>query len=335
MNRLSLLVVLLAVPPLLHSEVDPEPPVSEPGLRQTLRWGKGGPVAFSSDGKVVAVGDSSGVVQVRRLPGGKLLHTVKTHGLSGRTPSCLTLSPDGKKLAVIASDAKVRLYPLGAKKGLDSSEPMYIEISPLVFSFDGKTLATFSDGHTIRFWEVATGKAKAGAIKVGENCDSLAFSPDGKLIATGHYHPRPCAQLAVWNVATGKKVRNLGFLEARTFALAFSPDGKLVAGADQNGNLKLFDVARGKELHDLKGHTDYITALAFTPDSKTIASGARQKGDSTIRLWDVTTGHQRAVLKCPGGVWSMTFRSDGRILYSSGSNGVLRLWDLPTKWKHE
>ena len=43
----------------------------------------------------------------------------------------------------------------------------------------------------------------------------------------------------------------------------------------------------------LKGHTGAVVAVAFSPDSKTLASASY---DGTLKLWDMTTGKERATL---------------------------------------
>ena len=64
----------------------------------------------------------------------------------------------------------------------------------------------------------------------------------------------------------------------------------------------------------LKGHTNQIHDLAFAPDGKTLASTG-WFGDSAVRLWDVETGKDRAVLK-PGGTESQVeFSPDGMFLF--------------------
>jgi WD40 repeat protein len=334
-----LLASTLAVWPLAAAPVPlPKPEADPVQLQRVLRWdaGRQVSVAFSHDGALVALGDDeSGIVQVRRLPTGSLVAKVRTHGLSGQRPSCLTLRSDGKVLAAIAADETVRLHSLGDRKLLDLGKAVRLSISPVAFHPDGKTLATFATGDVIRYHDVASGNEVGAPITVGDNADALAFSPDGKQIAAGFYHGKPIHQVAIWDVATGKHLRRLGFLDARTSVVAFSPDGKRLAGADQNGNLKLWSTATGKLLYDLKGHTDYITALAFTPDGKTLVSGARMKGDSTIRFWDVASGEQQAMRTCSRGVWAMVVRQDGRTLYTGSSDGTIRLWDVPAWWSSD
>jgi WD40 repeat protein len=47
----------------------------------------------------------------------------------------------------------------------------------------------------------------------------------------------------------------------------------------------------------LKGHTEGLYSLAFSPDGKTLASCG---SDSTIRLWDASTGKEMKSLKSKG-----------------------------------
>jgi hypothetical protein len=69
-----------------------------------------------------------------------------------------------------------------------------------------------------------------------------------------------------------------------------------------------------------------VYALAFTPDGRTLISGGR---DRTIRLWDLATGRERAVLRAyAGGATALAVTPDGRTLISGSNDGTVRLWDV-------
>lgn len=73
------------------------------------------------------------------------------------------------------------------------------------------------------------------------------------------------------------------------------------------------------------GHTAEITALAFSPDRHWLATGS---SDTTIRIWEVATGHQPLTLTGhTKTVTGLAFSPDGRRVASSGADGTLRVWD--------
>jgi WD40 repeat protein len=315
-----------------------EPDVKEPRLRQAHRWLKGRRVvaAFAPRGDVVALSKpATGKVELRGLPGGKLLRTLKVHGLHGEKPRCLTFSPDGKLLAAAADDENVRQYAVSGKGVLDLGKAVRISISPVCCQADGKCLVTFAGELNIRRHDVVTGKPVGRDIPVGEYADAMACSPDGKRVATVHHDGAGREEVALWGVGTGKKEAVLGHFRARAFAMVFSPCGKYLAAGDEDGNIQLFDLAR-RTARGLKGHTEQITALAFTSDGRTLASGAHGEGyekeDSTIRFWEVPAGKLRGKVTSPRGVWNLGWRHDDRVLYSSSLDGAVHLWDVPRAW---
>jgi WD40 repeat protein len=317
-------------------EPDPEPDVTRPQVRCIFRLGGDDPVsiALQPGGDRVAVGNErTGVVDIRQLPEGKRVARIQTHGISGRVPASLLLSYDGKWLAAASRGKQVKLYPVGGKRSVDLGEALWIEISPMTFRPDSKVLATFAPGDLVRQWQVGTGRIQGSIPLPGRQAgsDTLAFSPDGKLLALDQYVTGRLMQIRLLDAASGKERWQSGSLQTRVSTLAFSPDGRRLAAGSSYGQLQLLDVATGKLLHELKGHTDYLTALAFAPDGRTLVSGARQKGDSTLRFWDVATGRQLAVVKCPRGVWTMTFRPDGS-LWTASADGTVRQWAVPRRW---
>jgi WD40 repeat protein len=86
------------------------------------------------------------------------------------------------------------------------------------------------------------------------------------------------------------------------------------------GPLTIFAPARGENPEPrltLRGHTREIVSLAFSPDGKTLASTAWF--EDNVRLWDVATGENRAILK-PGGVDNqIQFAPDGKTLFCSSN----------------
>ena len=79
-----------------------------------------------------------------------------------------------------------------------------------------------------------------------------------------------------------------------------------------------------------------VGSVAINPDGKTLASAIMGSPDAdpdnkTIKLWDVTTGKERAILQGHEGmVYSVAFSPDGKTLASVSDDQTVKLWDLAT-----
>ena len=78
----------------------------------------------------------------------------------------------------------------------------------------------------------------------------------------------------------------------------------------------------------LAGHTREVEAVAVAPDGTWLVSGC---WDETVRIWDVATGRERAILKGHTGiVFGVAVAPDGTWLVSGGGDKTVRIWDAAT-----
>ncbi|MCX6047260.1 MAG: AAA family ATPase [Chloroflexi bacterium] len=107
-------------------------------------------------------------------------------------------------------------------------------------------------------------------------------------------------------------------------AVAISSTGEYWAAASRRGEVRLWK-ANGQILHRAwRPHTDMVWSLTFSPDGRTLASGS---WDSTVKLWDVTSGALLWSAKHTNHVNSVVFAPNGTMLASSGNDATI-LWNL-------
>ncbi len=149
----------------------------------------------------------------------------------------------------------------------------------------GATTAWMSNYGSIQLWDFWTG-ALLYSVTQGAAVHHVDISPDSTLIASGDVSP----VIRLWDA----QLEPLAELKGQSMptGLDFSPDGRLLASAD-GISIRLWDLSSRTERMTLKGHKEAILAIAFSPDGSLLASASR---DSTLRLWEVSTGRVLIVL---------------------------------------
>jgi WD40 repeat protein len=301
-------------------------------------------VAFSPDGKTLAVACDDGTIRLWGIPTGKSrLYRQKRDGFA----FSLAFSPDGNSLAwgEVANASREEIYNgfvgdwpccvrmldlhTGKQQVLARARTKHYQVD-VAYSSNGKTLAFCVDA-AIRLLDLPSGRERTVVRGGGATAPELAFSPDGKVLAVSSGKEKKF-EVRLWDVGTAK-VKAIHPVEADFLGpMAFSPDGK-VLGVGVGSVVRLWEVKSWKEVATLRGPEEVIRSLAFSSDGKTVATGA---SCSPVLLWDVQRGKQlRKVGPRPGFIhwFAVAFSRDGRLLASAGADGTVRLWSVPALLK--
>ena len=156
-----------------------------------------GPVAYSPDGKTLAVGISN-LIDLRDAE--TLAEVEPMRRLAGHTGQVFVLgwSPDSKLLASGAMDDPViRLWNASDGRLVRQIEGHTDSIRAVAFSPDGKLLATGSLDRTVRLWDVASGNNLWTVSEHTDFISAIVFTPDGKTLASSSRD----GTVRLWDVA--------------------------------------------------------------------------------------------------------------------------------------
>ena len=244
---------------------------------------KGYVVAFSPDGKTIAIASSS-----KNNPKNNTIKLQNLNGQEHKTSedhrdmvTSLSFSPDGKMIAS-ASEGEdktvIKLWNLKGEKvgGWDQSEA----VSSISFSPNSPMIALGSQKGTLKLRNFKNNELK----DLGNHqarVTSVSFSPDGQMIASASEDNT----VKLWNL-DGKDPLSLRGHNSRVTSVSFSSDGQMIASASEDKTVKLWS-RDGKELATLKGRDAPIRGVSFSQDSKMIAAAS----ENTVILWNLDLDH--------------------------------------------
>ncbi len=269
----------------------------------------------------------------------------------------VTLSPDGKTFVCGQGkgNATIRLWDTHTGKQKAELKHLFTDIFSVVFSPDGSKLVTTEDwqNKNIRYWDLNSSEFQTVlkgdphlvhspqrphpvqvAAGTGWNA-RLQYSPDGNTLASWSYD-----EIRLWSAQTGEQKAKMSYPRQRDHRygspfVVYSSDGKALVCGNGTTKIWIFDADTYKFRTTLNGHTAHINKVALSPDgtmfasanaSKRIASASKGK---TIRLWDIRTGEQRAILNGHADVvHDLAFSPDATMLASSSSDKTVLIWDV-------
>jgi len=308
---------------------------------------------WSPDGETVAVSVWGGAI---RLFDRRTLAVRAVVRCPVQNVRCMAFAPDGRTLAAACFGEKfVRLWNATDGRLLGVTPSQSVVVSAIAYSPDGRHLAS-ADGKQIRFWDPAT-RTDQGCLETSGDVHALAFTPDGRSLLTanssvqvwdirdnGSPPRKPSFTVPVGSTVVhlavsrdGRQVAT-GESDGTVRVWRFSPDGKLIPqGAAVHWKAREEPVrslafgANGSTLLVTGYHRAILCEMpagcrqdilagtidrgALSPDGRTLATTG---DDGVVRLWDVTTWRARQPCgHALGGVRSLVFSTDGRLLFTA------------------
>ena len=248
-------------------------------------------LAYSPDGKFLAVGGDDGILRVVESDTGKAKYTSPSRNARIET---VAYSPNGNMVALGDSNAQVAVYAPNqpnqlamAVQGVDLGEVMGV-------AFTADSGAVFTCGRT----------GRPGSPPGRSRTARAPATPRRKLrdYRRPHRHghvPRGRAQ-----------------------------DGTFLVTGGEDKTVRVWDVTSGKQLRSFQGHMTQVTAVAARGDGKQIASASE---DGAIRMWDLnTTDDHRALTDATDSLWAVAFSPDGKRVAAAGSDRSIRVYHPET-----
>ncbi len=256
----------------------------------------------------------------RREPGGEWSARRMEHLWDEGGLRSVTLSPDGRWLAVSSRFGEIRLRSVldGAEvarlRSMSRSRPFgswsvrfaadgseaYAPDARSILRFDLEAMAPSGrlEGHTGAVWD-------------------LALSPDGSRLASVGYD----GTARVWDLTSGATIHELDAETTTLSAVAFSPDGAELATAGEAGVVFLWDVETGARNGELVGHDGWVQSVDYAPDGRSIVTAA---SDSTVRVWLRDGGRTIRIYRAAEPVPDARFAPDGDSVWFVDGSSLVR-----------
>lgn len=301
-------------------------------------------IAYSPDGKTIVSGGADGTVRLWDVATGKqkanLPHESWINFLFpwlNPSVNSVAYSPDGKTVAAIGMDGKLRLWDTQTTQLKAILIGHTGSVNAVVYSPDGKVIATAGDrtDDTVRLWDAVTGETKA--VLTGYTfINAVAYSPDGKIIVTGGDHYSRALQL--WDAEAKKpKTTYTEHADGTLSSIVYAPDGNTVAAVgSRDDTVRLWSTGTGKHKatfkHDNTTLEYDLSAVAYAPDGKTIAAvgGHHKQHKGTVYLWHAQTRSRKIIYEGPDYIVSVAYSPDGKMIATGSWNGNLQVWHAVT-----
>ncbi|KAB5563329.1 WD40-repeat-containing domain protein [Coniochaeta sp. 2T2.1] len=237
----------------------------------------------------------------------------------GEVISTLILTPSASHLIVSSRSLSMRIYTLKISEDFESIDatltrtlrPHGTPVVVLAVDKSSTLLATGAADGMIKVWDILGGYV------------THTFRGPSVLVSALHFF-----EVAAGEDSLARKKSKKGSKKADVVAEddAGTVNFRLASGS-QDGKVRVWDLKRRTAIADLDSHVSDVQGIDYSAAHHALVTGSR---DKTIIWWDTRTWEPRKVTPCFELVESVGFIGDGRLTYSAGSNGNVRIWETET-----
>ena len=232
----------------------------------------------------------------------------------------VSISPDQTTIASGSCDKTICLWDIHTGECNHVIQQQW-SVDCVCFSpIDPQHLVSVSQG-VVKQWDISG--HQIGSTYQGSH---VAFSLDGT-----HFISSERNVATVQNSSSGAVVATCSGPNGDLCCCCFSPNGKVIAAAvGDTAYIWNITTSGPYPIETFTGHADTITSLTFSSSSSLISASR----DQSVKFWQIGTFSMDPVACNPKStlapIRSITLQTKDGIAISSDSDGVVKIWDLPT-----
>jgi len=274
-------------------------------------------LAVSPDGERLVSGYIDNTVKVWSLLDGRLIHNLS---FNSTWVTSVAVSSDGKMGIAGYDDGIIIVWDLLTGKKIKSLSSHTSSVNDLIVTEDGKTLYSCSSDATVKIWSLSslsfirTLRGHSGSVH------SIVDWPEQNRL----YSASEDGTLRIWDTSSGQQVKVIRAEIGSLTAVSMDRERTVLLIGSEAGHLKSYDVKTWSPLKTSRVHNAELTKILIDNGVIYTASSDRtikSLSFPSFNLVNMITGHN----------WDVTeivLSNDGYVLYSSSTDGTLKIWDI-------
>ena len=216
-----------------------------------------------------------------------------------------------------ASDSSIKVWNISTWNIITSLKTASPVFTLAQVSSDCIAASLYTSPYAIQIWNITSLRLVKNLTAHTNYVLALVTLPDSK-IASGAND----GTVLIWNIANGSFINNLTGNVNQIRSLILLQNGLIAAGSYSSGNLiQIWNLTSGALVSSLLGHKKCVSSL-IQLSTGLLASGSY---DSTVKLWNVSSGKCLNTLNHTGNVNALVETKNG-FLISGSANFTLKVW---------
>ena len=238
--------------------------------------------------------------------------------------SVAALFADGRRVALGDADGAVNVFDLATMKLVPMQTGFAYAVRKVSCSADGSMIVAEAaadperpEDRTIKAWDVTTGRQLATfTVEWNNAIDRIPVSPDGRIVVSSAYD----GPADFWDLP-GLNRRTLEAEKLCTSGVAFFRDGRVATCSDKTA--QIWDPTAQRSMRTMYSDQTALRSIALSPDERRLAAGDELGPVKKVKVWDVATGQEVAVLSGHReAIIDLAFWPDGNTLVSVSEDRV-------------